>query len=87
VVINTVIPFIFVYGKEKQRRDYIEKALKLMEQIKPEKNNILNKWENLGFNNDNASDSQALLHLKKNYCNPKKCLDCALGSEIFKKIS
>ena len=83
LVSNTAIPFIFVYGKERSNNLYIDKALGFYEKMKAEKNVILENWEKLGFENKNAFDSQSLLHLKKKYCDQKKCLSCAIGNDIM----
>jgi hypothetical protein len=32
-----------------------------------------------------SSQTQALLQLKNNYCNEKRCLDCAIGCNILKR--
>ena len=85
IIINVAIPFIFSYGKEKDNYAYVEKALNFLNKLDAEKNSILTRWESLGFTNKNAADSQALLYLKKSYCNQKKCLDCGIGTKILKK--
>jgi hypothetical protein len=85
IIINVAIPFIFSYGKEKDNYAYVEKALDFLNKLDAEKNSILTRWESLGFTNKNAADSQALLYLKKSYCNQKKCLDCGIGTKILKK--
>jgi hypothetical protein len=84
LLINTVIPFLFIYGKEKNQTEYINRALNLLEQLPAEKNRILDKFEELKFNNSNASASQALLHMKKNYCNQKRCTDCSIGVSLIR---
>ena len=84
LLINTVIPFLFIYGKEKNQTEYINRAINLLDQLPAEKNRILEKFEVLGFNNPNASASQALLHMKKNYCNQKSCLDCSIGVSLIR---
>ena len=56
----------------------------LHNKITPEKNNITKGFEALGLLNKTAYDSQALIQLKNNYCNQKKCLQCAIGNSILK---
>jgi hypothetical protein len=55
-----------------------------MEQLKPEKNSIIAGWEKINIENKNAFDSQALLELKNNYCDKKRCLECAVGYALLK---
>lgn len=83
LLINTVIPFIFAWGKKKNDENRTEQAIRLLEEIKPESNSIVHRWEKLGINCKSAFDSQALLELKKNYCEEKKCLLCRIGHKVL----
>jgi len=83
ILINTVIPFLFVYGKAKGQYQYQERALDLLENIKAEKNSIISNWDKLGIKSTSAFDTQALIQLKNNYCNQKKCLNCQIGNTII----
>jgi len=85
LIINSVIPFVFSYGKEKDNSELTQLAFDLFEKIEPESNSILNKWEEKGINNKSAADSQALIHLKNVYCDKKRCLSCPVGTTILKK--
>ena len=82
-IINTIVPFLFLYSIKKNKIDYREKALKLLEQIKPEKNNIINKWIECRIKVDNAFDTQALIELKNEYCSRKRCLECRIGHSLL----
>ncbi len=79
IMINTVIPFSFTYGKLFKREDMQDKALLWYEKIKPEKNHVTRAFSSLGIEIDNAKQSQALIQLKKNYCDKKRCLECRFG--------
>jgi len=83
LLINTVVPFLFIYCKTKGEEKYGKRALKFLEQLKPEKNSIITHWQSIGLNADAAFQSQALLELKKNYCNNKRCLNCGIGIKIL----
>jgi hypothetical protein len=84
VMINNVIPFIFTYGKLKNRVSYQELALQLLGEIRPESNSIIRNFEKFGVKVKNAADSQALLELKNSYCDQKRCLDCRLAINFIK---
>jgi len=58
--------------------------MKLLESLPKEKNNIITDFDVLGVKVKNAFESQALLELKNNYCNFKKCLQCGIGNKILK---
>lgn len=85
LIINVVVPFLFVYGKQKQDERLIDKAFNFLENIKSENNSIIAKWDELNVVSNNAMQSQALLELKNNYCSQKKCLNCNIGSKILQQ--
>ena len=83
MIINTIIPTLFVYGKLKGEDHYCTRAMRWLEDLKPEKNSITKQMQSIGFKLENAKDSQALLELKNNYCDSKQCLKCRIGYAIM----
>ncbi len=83
LLINTVIPLLFSYGKE-IGKDNSEVLLKLASTITSEENSIIKKFNDLRISSKNSLQSQALLQLKNEYCTKKKCLQCAIGNAILK---
>lgn len=83
ILINTVIPFIFIYGKTTGNPELTEQAIAILEKLFPEENSIIRKWRKLGINAENAYNSQALLQLKNVYCDNKKCLKCRIGNQLI----
>ncbi|HHH50086.1 MAG TPA: DUF2851 family protein [Saprospiraceae bacterium] len=83
-VINTIVPFLFFYGNKKGDEKFKDKAMQLLAELPAEKNSIIKKWEELGIHPKSAYQSQALLQLKNNYCQQKKCLNCSIGHAILK---
>lgn len=84
IIINTVIPIMFLYGKEKAKSDIQEKALNFLEELKPEQNKITNKWQEVGLEIKNAYFSQSLIQLHNEYCIKKRCLECRIGNKYLK---
>jgi len=84
LLINTIVPFLFLYGKRKAETSFRDRALQLLEEIKPEKNSTINKWKELGMEPESAYQTQALLQLKNEYCTPQRCLECGIGGAILK---
>ena len=84
LVINTIVPFLFYYGKQKNTPRYQKVALELMEALPAESNTILDGWHDLGVTARHAYQSQALIHLKTRYCDVKRCLECAIGNAILR---
>ncbi|MCB0740602.1 MAG: DUF2851 family protein [Chitinophagaceae bacterium] len=85
IIINTVCPIVFAYGQYHQEEKYKNKALRWLEELAPEKNNITRHFEQLGIANASAFDSQALIELKNEYCKVKRCLSCSIGNAILGK--
>ncbi|MBA3971672.1 MAG: DUF2851 family protein [Bacteroidetes bacterium] len=86
IFINTVIPFLFVYGKQKGNERLVERALSLLESITAENNAIIRKWDELRIPVSNAYATQALLQLKNEYCSKKRCLNCSVGNYLLKNL-
>ena len=84
IIINTIIPIQFAYAKS-QGKDISEDLIRLMQNVAPESNTIIQKFSSFGVKSKNAFDTQSLLQLKNEYCNKSKCLDCAIGIELLKK--
>lgn len=86
LIINVIVPFLFYYGKSRHEESYIERAFSFLKQIKPERNAITEGWENLGVQLDAADNAQAFIHLKTEYCDKKRCLECSIGHSIMKGV-
>lgn len=84
LMINSLIPMLFAYGRHTGNEELCERALDLLEQLKPENNNITRMWQDVGLDVHSAGDSQALIQLKKQYCDRKDCLRCRFGYEYLK---
>lgn len=84
IVINTVVPFLFVYANYKGKEELKDDALKLLQEISVEKNHIITGFGKIGYKAANAAQSQALIELKNEFCTHKKCLNCGISNQIFK---
>ncbi len=87
LLINTVVPVMFAYGVYHRMDEHKARALRLLECIPPEQNAIVSLFSQVGMIPRNAGDTQALIQLKRNYCEPKKCLYCRLGFQLLKRSS
>lgn len=83
LVVNTVIPFLFLRGRKTGDEALCEKAVRWLLEIAPEDNFILRIWSQAGWKPQNAAEAQALLHLHENYCTPKKCINCTIGNQFI----
>jgi len=87
LLINTIIPILFAYGHHMGETKCKDRAMLWLEQISAEHNCITNGFTLLGIENKNAFDSQALIQLKNEYCNQKRCLECTVGNKLLRPIS
>ncbi len=85
VIINTICPIMFGYGIYNKDERFRDKALRWLEELPPEKNSITRGFESRGVSHKSAFDSQALIQLKNNYCDHKRCLECTIGNTILGK--
>ena len=85
LMINTAIPMLFAYGRYRGDDRLCDHAFTLLEQLGAEDNHIVRMWQECGLVVQNAGDSQALIQLKKQYCDRKDCLHCRIGYEYMRK--
>ena len=83
IIINTVVPFLFIYGKEKGEEKFCDNALSFLEKLSPENNSIISKWKSIGVPAKSSYETQAFLQLKNEYCSNKKCLQCGIGAKLL----
>lgn len=85
ILINTVIPILFTYGKSIFDETYCDRALNFIEQINPESNSIIKSFTSCGLQVKSAYETQALIQLKREYCEKRKCLFCRIGYQLLSK--
>ena len=83
ILINAVIPMLFVYGKSRGLDEFCVRALSLLDQIEAERNTIISEWSVAGIDAESAFCSQALIQLRDNYCKKRRCLDCRVGFRLI----
>ena len=83
IIINTVVSFLYAYGIHKGNEQMCNRASQFLEELKAEYNYITRMWAECGLKAEHAGDSQALIQLKKEYCDLKKCLYCRIGYEYL----
>ncbi|MFE3847883.1 DUF2851 family protein [Flavobacterium sp. LB3P45] len=84
IIINTIIPLQFAYAKSIGKEIY-EDLIYLLNEVSPEKNAVIDKFNFFGIETKSAFETQSLLQLKNEYCSKSKCLKCAVGIELLKK--
>jgi hypothetical protein len=85
LIINTIVPLQFAYARS-QGKEMNEELIGLLNEVAPEKNAIVDKFDFFEVKSKNAFETQSLLQLKNEYCNRSRCLECAIGVDLLKKI-
>ena len=85
LMINTAVPMLFAVGRHQGKEVLCDRAFDFLEQLKAENNYITRLWLQVGLPIETAGDSQALIQLKKEYCDKKDCLRCRFGYEYLKR--
>ena len=85
LLINTCVPMLFAYGRHAMKEELCDRAFDILEQLKAEKNHIITMWQECGLEVQTAGDSQALIQLKREYCDKRDCLRCRIGYEYLKR--
>lgn len=83
ILVNVIVPFLFLYGERLGKQEFKDRALRIMEELPAENNTIVRHWLSAGIQAFNALESQALIHLHHEYCEPKRCLECSIGQRLI----
>lgn len=83
--INVAAPLLFFYAQESGNERLKERAITSMHAIVPEENETTRFFSEHGVHCTSAAHSQALIQLRTNYCNHKKCVLCNIGRTIIAK--
>ncbi|WP_027136975.1 DUF2851 family protein [Gaetbulibacter saemankumensis] len=82
LLINTVLPLKFCYAKHVGNNED-EVILNIVSELDSEKNAIIDAFNSLKKVSESAMHSQALIQLKKEYCDKNGCLQCAIGHQLI----
>jgi len=83
LLLNAVIPILFVLGRYRDSGNICERALSFLEETDPEENSIIEEWQAAGIISETAFYTQALIHLRNNYCRKRRCLECRIGTKVI----
>jgi hypothetical protein len=83
MLINTIVPIQFAYAQAKGQA-ITDKNIAMLDGVAAENNAVIQKFSSFGVTAVSAFESQALLQLKREYCDYGKCLSCAIGMELLK---
>lgn len=87
ILINTVAPLLYAYGELTGNYEMTDKTIKLLEDLRAENNSIVSHFVAYGIDCPDALTSQALVQLKREYCDARKCIYCKIGHHLLSKAA
>lgn len=84
VMLNCLAPMLFAYGRTGGSEILCQRAEELLDTLPPERNSITRLWSEVGLTARSAGEAQALIQLRREYCDRRRCLDCRIGYEYMK---
>jgi hypothetical protein len=85
LLINAIVPVLFAYGNTHKMEGLKQKALRWLEEIPAETNQAILPYKQYGIVASKAYDTQALLQLRKQYCDARRCLQCMVGNALLRQ--
>ena len=82
LITNVVVPLRVAYARHVGQPELVESSITLLSELPAEHNQYTDLYQDLGFEHRTAADSQGLLALHKGYCQPRRCLHCAIGGRL-----
>lgn len=83
LIINTVVPLLHAYGTCRGQEELCHRAIDLLCELPPERNTIVSAFQSAGIRARDAFTTQALIQLRRAYCEQRKCLFCRIGHRIL----
>ena len=87
VLINLVAPLYYAYGELTDDYQMSDRAIALLESLRPEQNAIVATFTHAGIRCNDALTSQALIQLRKAYCDARKCIYCRIGHRLLSQAA
>lgn len=83
LIINVVVPMLYAYGCAVDNAGLTNLATSMLQGLGPEQNSVVRLFKEHGIECDDAFTSQALIQLRREYCEAKKCLFCRIGHQYL----
>lgn len=83
LLINLAIPLLHARAVWRGDIDGASSVIELLEKIPPEDNSVTRLFAQAGIINRDAFISQAIIQLRREYCEKKKCIYCRFGHRML----
>lgn len=85
LAINVAAPLLYAWGQVHGVAERCDMAVELLQALPAESNSIINLFASAGVKCPDAFTSQALVQLRREYCEARKCLFCAIGHRLLSR--
>ena len=85
LITNVVVPLRVAFARHTGQLALVESSVALLAELPAEHNQFTDLYAELGFEHRTAADSQGLLALRQSYCQPRRCLHCAIGGQLVRQ--
>jgi hypothetical protein len=82
LLINAIVPLLYLYGKQKGTKKRCEQAIEILESLPAEDNRLIEDFVNAGIKPESAFKSQSFIELRNHFCKFHFCLECHIGAMI-----
>ncbi len=85
LIVNAAAPLLAAYGLKTDNRSFLDRAIRLLEEIPAENNRITRRWKEMGLEMSSAASSQGATEWYHRYCALRRCLSCSVGNMLLKR--
>lgn len=83
MVINVAVPLLVATGTARGDDSLVDRAVEWLQQLAPEHNRIVTAFASAGVPVRDAFASQAMIHVRRNYCERRSCIFCRIGHRLL----
>lgn len=83
ILINVYVPLVYAYGMIRGEDSLCDRAVSILQSLPSENNVIVDLFMRAGIDGKDAFSSQALIQLRREYCEKHKCLYCRIGHRML----
>ncbi|MBD5193501.1 MAG: DUF2851 family protein [Bacteroidales bacterium] len=87
LVINVVVPVLVAYAQLHADDRLFDHAIELLSAMPAERNRIVELFGRYGLKARDAFESQAVIQLRRAYCEERKCLYCRIGHRMLSRCA
>ena len=85
LVINVAVPLMIAYGMRHGDQELVQRGFDWLVEMPAESNSIVGAFASAGIEVKDAFTSQALIQLRREYCEKHGCLFCRIGHRLLSK--